>query len=136
VWNRIPDDVRARIVTLVEPKLNGLESDVTRLLALVEIWHHARIAGPLADSRRELIARRLLASLYAALCGQRRGKAEESFFRNPQTHDSQQLCRAIEAGRASFAVVLRQDHIKMAQGTSAGARWFTGARSRSRQPRH
>jgi hypothetical protein len=109
---------------VVEPELSGVESDITRLLALVEIWHQARLAGPLAESRRELIARRLLACLYAALCGQRWGQAEGLFFRNPQTHDSQQLGRAIEAGRASFAVVLRQDHAKMAQGTSSGARWF------------
>ena len=109
---------------VVEPELNGLESDITRLLALVELWHQARLAGPLAESRRELIAQRLLACLYATLCGQRWGKAEESFFRNPQPHDSQQLGRAIEAGRSSFSVVLRQDNAKMAQGTSAGARWF------------
>lgn len=109
---------------VVEPELASVESDITRLLALVEIWHQARLAGPLAESRRELIARHLLACLYAAFCGQRWGKAEESFFRNPQTHDFQQLGRAIEAGRASFAVVLRQDHMKMALGASAGAQWF------------
>jgi hypothetical protein len=109
---------------LVEPDLNGGPPDVTALLSLVDLWHQARLAGPLADSRRDLIARRLLARLYLALCGSRWSHAEDAFFRNPHVQDFQQLERAVE-GRASFAVVLRQSCAKMEQGTTLGARWFS-----------
>ena len=106
------------------PNLSGAPTDITALLALVELWHQARLAGPLAESRRELISRRLLDHLYVALCGSRWSNAEEAFFRNAQVQDFQQLERAIET-RTGFAVVLRQQSCaKMEQGTAAGARWF------------
>jgi hypothetical protein len=108
---------------LVEPELNGLTLDITRLLTLIELWRQSRLAGPLAEIRREHVTRRLVGRLYEALCGSRWAQAEEAFFRDPQTKDFQRLERAIEA-RASFPVVLRRDHTKMAQGTSIGTRWF------------
>ena len=108
---------------VVEPDLNGAPQDVTVFLALIELWHQARLVGPLADSRREHICRRLLSRLYDNLCGSRWGHAEDAFFRNPQSQDFQQLERAIEAP-GGFAVVLRQSCVKMEQGTSSGARWF------------
>jgi hypothetical protein len=109
---------------VVEPDLNGAPQDVMALLSLVELWHQARLAGPLADSRRDLIVRRLLARLYLALCGSRWSHAEDAFFRNPHLRDFQQLERAVE-GRASFAMVLRQGYAKMEQDTALGARWFS-----------
>ena len=108
---------------VVQPALNGAPQDITALLSLIELWHQARLAGPLADSRRELISRRLLSRLYDMLCGSRWGHAEEAFLRNPRGQDFQQLERAIEA-RPSFAVVLRQSCAKMEPGTAIGARWF------------
>jgi hypothetical protein len=109
---------------VVEPELSGAPPDIAALLSLIELWHQARLAGPLAESRRDLISRRLLDRLYVELCGSRWSYAEEAFFRNPQVQDFQQLERAVE-GRASFAVVLRQSCAKMEQGTASGAHWFS-----------
>jgi hypothetical protein len=108
---------------VVEPDLCGAPQDVAALLSLIDLWHRAWLAGPLAESRREVITRRLLDRLYMELCGSRWSHAEAAFFRDPQVHDFQQLERAVEA-RASFAVVLRQSCAKMQQGTACGARWF------------
>lgn len=108
---------------VVEPDLSGAPTDTAGLLSLIELWHQARLVGPLAESRRDLVSRRLLDRLYMALCGSRWSYAEEAFFRNPQVQDFQQLERAVE-GRVSFAVVLRQSCAKMEQGTASGARWF------------
>jgi hypothetical protein len=109
---------------VVEPDLSGAPPDIVSLLSLIELWHQARLVGPLAESRRDLIARRLLDRLYVVLCGSRWSHAEEAFFRNPQVHDFNQLERAVE-GRAGFAVVLRQSCGKMEHGTASGARWFS-----------
>jgi hypothetical protein len=109
---------------VVEPNLIGAPTDTKELLSLIELWHGARLAGPLADSRRELITRRLLARLYDNLCGSRWGHAEHAFFSNPQSEDFQQLERAAEA-KGGFAVVLRQSSAKLQQGTKEGSRWFT-----------
>jgi hypothetical protein len=110
---------------LVEPDLNGLDSNTTRLLALIQLWHEARLAGSLAESRREHIVRSLLARLYVALCGSRWAHAEDAFLRNRLAQGSQQLERAIEAeARNSFPAALRHNHTQIVQNTSAGARWF------------
>jgi hypothetical protein len=114
---------------VVEPDLNGAPPDIAGLLPLIELWHQARLVGPLAGSRRDLVSRRLLDRLYVALCGSRWSNAEEAFFRNPQAHDFQHLERAVE-GRASFAVVLQQSCAKMALGMASGARWFAEVAAR------
>jgi hypothetical protein len=102
-----------------------------RVLALAELWHQARLAGPLADSRREYISRCLLERLYTALCGSRWAHAEEAFLRNPQIQCSQQLERAIEVeARNNFPAALRQNHTKLTQSTAAGAKWFAEAAQR------
>ena len=109
---------------VVEPDLKGAPETLPALLLILVLWHEARLAGPLADSRRDLIERRLLDRLYLLLCGSRWSHAEEAFFDCPVGHDFQQLERAIEARMPSFAVVLRQACAMMQQGTSSGARWF------------
>jgi hypothetical protein len=108
---------------VVEPDLTGTPQDIASILSLLGLWHRARLAGPLAESRRELIARRLLDRLYLELCGSRWSHAEAAFLRNPRSPDFQQIERAVE-GRASFALVLRQSCDKMEPGTASGARWF------------
>jgi hypothetical protein len=108
---------------VVEPNLIGAPTDTKELLSLIELWLGARLAGPLADSRRELITRRLLARLYDNLCGSRWGHAEHAFFSNPQSADFQQLERATES-KGGFALVLRQSSAKLQQGTKEGLRWF------------
>lgn len=116
---------------LVEPDLSNLDSDTTRLLTLIELWHQARLAGSLAENRREHIVRCLLAQLYLALCGSRWMHAEEAFLRNRQTQDSQQLERAIEVeAHNHFPAALRHNHAQMTQGTSAGGQWFAEAARR------
>jgi hypothetical protein len=114
---------------VVEPDLSGAPQDIGALLFLIELWHQARLAGPLAESRRDLISRRLLDRLYLALCGSRWSHAEEAFFHHPQIQDFQRLERAVE-GRMSFAVVLRQSCAKMEQGMASGTRWFAEVASR------
>jgi len=108
---------------VVEPELNDVPQDITALLSLIDLWHQARLVGPLADSRRDYIARRLLSRLYDTLCGSRWGRAEDAFFQNPNNSDFQYLERAI-GGRGGFALVLRQSPAIMQQGTASGTRWF------------
>lgn len=116
---------------LVEPDLSGLDSNATRLLALVELWHQARMAGSLAENRREHIVGCLLARLYVTLCGSRWAHAEEAFLRNRRTQDSQQLERAIEVeAHNHFSAALRHNHAQMTQGTSSGGQWFADAAQR------
>jgi hypothetical protein len=116
---------------IVEPELDGLGSDPVRVLALAELWHQARLAGPLANSRREHISRRLLERFYTTLCGSRWAHAEEAFLRNPQTQGSQQLERAIEVEiRNNFPAALRHNHAKLTQSTATGAKWFAEAAQR------
>jgi hypothetical protein len=116
---------------LVEPDLSDLDPDTARLLAIIQLWHEARLAGSLAESRREHIVRSLLGRLYLALCGSRWAHAEDTFLRNRLTQGSQQLERAIEAeARNSFPAALRHNHTQIVESTSAGARWFAEAAQR------
>jgi hypothetical protein len=114
---------------LIEPELDGLASDPARLLTFVDLWHRACLAGPLAESRREHIVERFLARIYAAICGQRWGKAEAAFLRNSRARNFWPLEQAIQT-RTGFPAVLRLDHARMAQGTAAGARWFSEVAAR------
>lgn len=122
---------------LVEPELDGLGSDPARLLTFVDLWHRARLAGPLAESRRQHIVERLLSCLYASICGPRWSKAEAAFLRNPRARNFRPLEQAIQT-RTGFPAVLRLDHARMAQGTAAGSRWFGEVAARygvSKDPR-
>jgi hypothetical protein len=114
---------------IVTPDLQGMGSDIPRLLTLIEVWSQARIAGPLAENRREHILHCLLERLYTTLYGSRWAHAEATFFRAPQSPNYDQLERAIE-GRASFPAALRHNSTQMSQGTTVAAKWFAEAASR------
>jgi hypothetical protein len=52
---------------VIEPDLNDAPTVAADLLSLINLWHPARLAGPLADSRRGVIIRNLLDRLYLSL---------------------------------------------------------------------
>jgi hypothetical protein len=114
---------------IVEPDMTGLGSDLTRLLALIELWQQARIVGPLAESRRALISNRLLERLYTTLCGSRWAHAEAFFFLNPRSRNFDPLERAIEC-RSGFPAALRLNYSRMSLGATVGAKWFAEAAHR------
>jgi hypothetical protein len=53
----------------VEPNLSGVNSDVSTLLSLIDLWCTARIIGPLADYRRSHIVVCMIHQLLAHFCG-------------------------------------------------------------------
>lgn len=113
---------------IITPDTGSLGSDLKELIALIDLWHRARVAGPLAENRRDNVVRCLITRLYAVLCGSRWASAETSFFANPRSEHYTQLEQAIETH--GFPAVLRHNRALISQGTSAGARWFADAAQR------
>lgn len=112
---------------LVEPERASLDqatADILHGLNLVDLWHEARLAGPLANDRRDHITRRLVEKIYGRLCGERWSELEEAFLGNP---DAPRLLQELErgiGGLPGFPVILRRDFINFAQGVNIGVKWF------------
>lgn len=117
---------------LVEPQLPALESDadLTSLFDSIDLWHAARLAGPLADSRRRHLLRRLISSLFAQLCGLRWSDAEAAFLANPQSAFARQQLEKAVGGQPGFAVILRRDCQKIDISPDAAAEWFADVATR------
>jgi hypothetical protein len=114
----------------VKPDLSGL-IDANQILALAELWHGARIAGTLAESRRSLITAHLLTRLYTVLCGSRWAHAEEEFLQERDLTATQKIERALEIDhRSGFAAALRQNYSKPSASTAEGGKWFADAARR------
>jgi hypothetical protein len=109
---------------LVEPDLTDLHSDLEATLGTVDLWHEARLAGPLAESRRGHIVECLVDRLYLILCGSRWNHAEKIFRAAPNTEHGQQLIRAVDA-QGGFAVVIQRDYEVMSRGVRSGSKWFS-----------
>lgn len=112
---------------IVEPKaaeIDALTTDHQKLLYLATLWQQARLAGPLANNQRDCIVQHLLTRLYRGLCGERWGRAEISFIRNPKSPNAlQELERAV-CEVPGFRVILRREFTKMNDGLDTGVKWF------------
>jgi hypothetical protein len=110
---------------LVEPSLPAISTDnqiLARLVSL-DLWNGARLAGPLADSRRGHIVRRLKESVYSSLYGTRWSEAEKAFLEASASPLAvQRLVSAV--GSQSFAVVVQRGANAIASGPDEAARWF------------
>ncbi len=116
---------------LVEPQLPPIATDEQLLVRMVslDLWNGARLAGPLADSRRGHIVRRLKNSIYSSLYGGRWSDVEAAFLAD--TTSQAQLQRLVNAvGSQSFAVVMQRGANAVLSAPNEAARWFSEVAAR------
>jgi hypothetical protein len=109
----------------VEPNLSGVNSDISTLLSLIDLWRTARLFGPLADYRRSHIVVCMIHQLLAHFCGVQWVQVETTLGTGNDP-DTLQRLKSIVDSRASFAAVLLEGRNRMGAGTRMGAQWFSG----------
>lgn len=87
-------------------------------------WRTARLAGPLAEVRREKIASDILGAIYEAICGANWTQLEDAYCANPEAPGAiERLQRNIHQANG-FGAVLRRDYERVNQGFAAAAHWY------------
>jgi hypothetical protein len=121
---------------LVQPDQAGLDRmvpDLPAALSALAVWTDARLAGSLADARRQHIIREILASLYGHLCGAPWRQAERAYLSVAESDETlQALSRLVSADRAhrGFAPALRHNFDKTLEGVDPAVRWFSEVSTR------
>lgn len=117
---------------LVSPDPQALaDQEVRSLLMATTLWQQARLAGPLANLRRDHVVNALLQSFYSKLCGQRWAQLERQYVEKPSAQETvDEVGRMFDRKSAGFKVVLCRDFAKMNEGMSAGTNWFSDSASR------
>jgi hypothetical protein len=112
---------------LIIPDLRGAPADPVLLLDTISRWNRARLAGPLADSRRARVLSALLDHLYLRYCGFKWIQAEQSPVLDQNALD--QLKHLVDS-RISYAVVLQDGYSRVDSSTKAGSAWFSDVSKR------
>jgi len=112
----------------IVPTFPELQSDVPtwqEWFRVAALWREARLAGFLADARREQVINGFYAAVYRSICGSVWADAEERFLQAPTSENLEKLQQGI--GKFSgFGVVLRRECERLNSDFSAGAEWFAG----------
>lgn len=106
---------------LVIPDLRGAPHDSALALDTIDLWNKARLAGPLADSRRARILSALLDQLYQRYCGAPWIQAEQSAVFHQDARD--RLKQLVDT-RPSYAAVLTDGYTRIDASTKSGGAWF------------
>ena len=97
---------------------------LAKAISALALWHHARLAGPLSETRRQQVTDGFLAAVYQKLCGTRWKTAEAAFLESPHsTRAIDSLRRAVDR-RAGFAAVLRRDGTSQGNDLSRLSPWY------------
>jgi hypothetical protein len=103
--------------------------ELARLLALIELWHAARLAGALADSRRNFTVRCLTDHLNSAFTGgDHWARAEEAFRNDPERNVDR--VKAAVGGHGSLAAALLKNTDIVEKGVVHAGKWFCDAAAR------
>jgi hypothetical protein len=129
----LPSSGRGFADLMIEPDLRALAGEsapVTNILEAIKRWGDARILGPLVQIRRNRIAQRLVARLYARLCGEQWAQAESDYLAGNHSNYSKQALERAVGGPHSFAIVLGREYDRMDEGTIPGKLWFASVAAR------
>jgi hypothetical protein len=102
---------------------NGSVSLENSLKAL-ELWQNARLAGFLAEFRRQEIKEGLTATIYETICGPEWAKAEAAYLRNPSSRQAINNLQHAVHTRTAFAAVLRRDYTKIDRDLVKALGWY------------
>ncbi|MCI0537319.1 MAG: hypothetical protein L0Z50_19055, partial [Verrucomicrobiales bacterium] len=94
-----------------EDVANGTVSLKTAILTL-DLWSHARLAGPLAEIRRRQVTRELTSAIFARLCGKQWATAERTFIENPRAGSTVDSLLHKVSALGGFGVVIKRDYAK------------------------
>ncbi|MBA4226230.1 MAG: hypothetical protein C0456_06315 [Hyphomonas sp.] len=92
-------------------------------LATIEAWHGARLAGPLADIRRQKILETVHSALFQQICGPAWNRAEAQFLTQSDARSRDELQSHV-VKRGGFAVVLKRDYATLPTDGMEIAEWF------------
>jgi hypothetical protein len=112
---------------LVIPDLRGTPSEPASLLDTVGLWNGARLAGPLADSRRARVVSALLDQFYLRYCGMNWIQAEQNAASD---QNALNRLKQLVDSRASYAAVLHDGYSRLDASTQAGGAWFADVSKR------
>ena len=83
---------------------------LTSAIKTLGLWLDAHLVGPLAEIRRKQISDKLLAAIYAKLCGSNWAAAERAFLENPKKPSVREnLRRKVHHHGDGFSIVLERD---------------------------
>ncbi|ADJ29889.1 hypothetical protein [Nitrosococcus watsonii] len=105
---------------------------IVHLLKILHSWKMARLAGPLANARRQQVHDGMLVHIYGALAGRDWGFAE-SKAKVKGNYNLQQVMTRLEAlldRRSGFRVVIQRDVATIQGGRNAIADWYADLASR------
>lgn len=112
----------------VTPDYSSVCYDPATLIKVFHIlrhWRKARLAGFVANARRQQVVDGLLIAIYEALCGAKWARAEANFIAKPNTLRATNILQAGIDQRGGFPAVLLRDATSVESSIGAITSWYT-----------
>ena len=93
-------------------------------MRILRYWKSARLAGFLANARRNQVVVGLTTRLYGGLAGRDWGRAEAAFIRSNDREKGFDHLQSLLVHRGGFPAVLRRDALSIEGGRKAIAGWY------------
>ena len=119
----------------VKPNFSEFENrseTLAHTFEVLESWLNARLAGFLADIRRNQVRDGFLRHFYDKLCGSNWGKAETAFLANPSSQHATDGLERLVYKHIGFAAVLGRDYQRMCNDPASRSQWYAELAARFR----
>jgi len=103
---------------------NG-DISLAEAICLFDLWSNARLAGPLAESRRQMVTDGFLCNIYRKICGSNWARAEEAFHIDPTSTGAIERLKQEIDSHNGFAALLARDFNRIQDEFAPASQWFS-----------